>query len=253
MGLGRRGTKEMLKRRVMLVEDHPMYRRGLRRMLEETGRFQVVGEAEIGHEAIHQADVHHPEVILIDVQLPGVTGLKIARVLRKQHQNSKLIFLSMHMDDERLFDAIRAGASAFLTKDIDGDSLVDALRRVLAGENLINQLILSRPQLAWRVLSEFRALSTEERDSSDADLSITSLPLSAREIEVLDCVAQGLSNKEIADELYVTEQTVKNHMTSVLRKLDVNDRVQAVLFAVKNGWMEIGPQHYAQVEMPRSA
>jgi DNA-binding NarL/FixJ family response regulator len=242
----------MLKRRVLLVEDHPMYRRGLRRMLEESNRFQVVGEAENGHEAIHLADIHNPELILIDVQLPGVTGLKIARVLRKQHQNAKLIFLSMHIDDERLFDAIRAGASAFLTKDVDGDSLIDSLRRVLAGENLINQLILSRPQLAWRVLSEFRALSNDGRESVDPD-GIAALPLSAREIEVLDCVAQGLSNKEIADELYVTEQTVKNHMTAVLRKLDVNDRVQAVLYAVKNGWMEIGPQAYAQTEVPRSA
>lgn len=243
----------MLKRRVLLVEDHPMYRRGLRRLLEETGRFQVVGEAENGHTAIHLADIHHPEVILLDVQLPGVTGLKIARVLRKQHQNAKVIFLSMHIDDERLFDAIRAGASAFLTKDVDGDSLVESLRRVLAGENLINQLILSRPQLAWRVLSEFRALSNEAVDVKEADLALAALPLSAREIEVLDCVAQGLSNKEIADELYVTEQTVKNHMTSVLRKLDVNDRVQAVLYAVKNGWIEIGPQAYAQVEVPKTA
>ena len=233
-----------------------MFRRGLRRMLEDTGRFQVVGEAENGHEAIHLADVHHPELILIDVQLPGVTGLKIARVLRKQHQNAKLIFLSMHVDDERLFDAIRAGASAFITKDTDGDSLVDALRRVLAGENLINQMILSRPQLAWRVLSEFRALSNDGEQGAGAkesELAFAALPLSAREIEVLDCVAQGLSNKEIADELYVTEQTVKNHMTSVLRKLDVNDRVQAVLFAVKNGWIEIGPQPYAAVESARVA
>lgn len=243
----------MLKRRVLLVEDHPMFRRGLRRMLEDTGRFQVVGEAQNGHEAIHLADIHHPELILLDVQLPGVTGLKIARVLRKQHQNAKLIFLSMHVDDERLFDAIRAGASAFITKDIDGDSLIDSLRRVLAGENLINQLILSRPQLAWRVLSEFRAISADGGDAKEVDFGMGALPLSAREIEVLDCVAQGLSNKEIADELYVTEQTVKNHMTSVLRKLDVNDRVQAVLYAVKNGWMEIGPQAYAQVEVPRSA
>jgi len=243
----------MLKRRVLLVEDHPMFRRGLKRMLEDTGRFQVVGEAENGHEAIHLADVHHPEVILIDVQLPGVTGLKIARVLRKQHQNAKLVFLSMHVDDERLFDAIRAGACAFMTKDCDGEALVEALRRVLAGENLINQIILSRPQLAWRVLSEFRALSTDGGEHRDSELAFASLPLSAREIEVLDCVAQGLSNKEIADELYVTEQTVKNHMTSVLRKLDVNDRVQAVLFAVKNGWIEIGPQAYAAVEMPRIA
>lgn len=242
----------MLKRRVLLVEDHPMFRRGLKRMLEDTGRFQVVGEAENGHEAIHLADIHHPEVILIDVQLPGVTGLKIARVLRKQHQSTKLIFLSMHVDDERLFDAIRAGASAFITKDVDGETLVDSLRRVLAGENLINQLILSRPQLAWRVLSEFRALSNDG-EQKEGDFAFAALPLSAREIEVLDCVAQGLSNKEIADELYVTEQTVKNHMTSVLRKLDVNDRVQAVLYAVKNGWIEIGPQPYAQVEAARSA
>jgi DNA-binding NarL/FixJ family response regulator len=182
-----------------------------------------------------------------------VTGLKIARVLRKQHQNAKLIFLSMHVDDERLFDAIRAGASAFITKDIDGETLIDSLRRILAGENLINQLILSRPQLAWRVLSEFRALAHDGSGEKESDLAAASLPLSAREIEVLDCVAQGLSNKEIADELFVTEQTVKNHMTSVLRKLDVNDRVQAVLFAVKNGWMEIGPQSYAQVEVPRTA
>jgi DNA-binding NarL/FixJ family response regulator len=243
----------MLKRRILLVEDHPMFRRGLRRMLEDTGRFQVVGEAQNGHEAIHLADIHHPELILLDVQLPGVTGLKIARVLRKQHQNAKLIFLSMHVDDERLFDAIRAGASAFITKDTDGESLIDSLRRVLAGENLINQLILSRPQLAWRVLSEFRALSNDDAVDTAKEADLISLPLSAREIEVLDCVAQGLSNKEIADELYVTEQTVKNHMTSVLRKLDVNDRVQAVLYAVKNGWMEIGPQSYAQVEVPRSA
>ena len=163
----------MLKRRILLVEDHPMFRRGLKRMLEDTGRFQVVGEAENGHEAIQLADVHHPELILIDVQLPGVTGLKIARVLRKQHTNTKLIFLSMHVDDERLFDAIRAGASAFLTKDVDGDTLVDSIRRVLAGENLINQLILSRPQLAWRVLSEFRALSNDTTPAPDNDFGLS--------------------------------------------------------------------------------
>ena len=243
----------MLKRRVLLVEDHPMYRKGVKRLLEDTGRFQVVGEAINGHDAIHQADVHRPEIVLIDVQLPGVTGLKIARVLRKQHQNMKIVFLSMHLDDARLFDAIRAGAMAFLTKDVDQETLVDSLRRVAQGENLINQLILSRPQLAWKVLSEFRQLSGEKAEARDQEIAFAALPLSAREIEVLDCVAQGLSNKEIADELYVTEQTVKNHMTSVLRKLDVNDRVQAVLYAVKNGWIEIGPQPYAQVEMAQTA
>jgi DNA-binding NarL/FixJ family response regulator len=237
----------MLRRRVLLVEDHPMYRQGVKRLLEESGRYQVVGEAINGHDAIHMADIHHPEIVMIDVQLPGVTGLKIARVLRKQHTAMKIVFLSMHLDDERLFDAIRAGACAFITKDVDQETLLDSMRRVSQGENLINTLILSRPQLAWRVLAEFRKLSTEGDESREKELAFAALPLSAREIEVLDCVAQGFSNKEIADELYVTEQTVKNHMTSVLRKLDVNDRVQAVLFAVKNGWIEIGPQPYAQV------
>ena len=243
----------MLKRRVLLVEDHPMYRQGIKRLLEETGRFQVVGEAGNGHEAIHQADIHHPEIILMDVQLPGVTGLKIARVLRKQHGSAKIVFLSMHLDDTRLFDAIRAGATAFLTKDIDADTLVDSLRRVALGENLINGLILTRPQLAWKVLSEFRQLANGQDDAKERELAFAALPLSAREIEVLDCVSHGMSNKEIADELYVTEQTVKNHMTSVLKKLDVNDRVQAVLYAVKNGWIEIGPQPYARVEEAKSA
>jgi DNA-binding NarL/FixJ family response regulator len=220
-------------------------------MLEDSGRFTIVGEAQNGHEAIHQAVIHHPELILIDVQLPGVTGLKVARVLRKQNPTTKIVFLSMHVDDERLFEAIRAGAVAYITKDTDAETLIDCLRRVSAGENLLNQLVLSRPQLAWRVLSEFRTLANDPE--ADTVIASGALPLSSREIEVLDCVAQGLSNKEIADALFVTEQTVKNHMTSVLRKLNVNDRVQAVLFAVKNGWIEIGPQPYAGVEVPRTA
>ena len=228
-----------------------MYRRGLRRLLEETGRYLIVGEAANSHQAIHLADIHHPEIIVLDVQLPGVTGLKVARVLRKQHEDVKLVFLTMHVDDERLFDAIRTGAVAFLTKDLDPETLLDAIRRVAAGENLIDQIVLARPQLAWRVLTEFRSLAA---DGNEAAAREQFLPLSAREIEVLDCVAQGLSNKEIAEELYVTEQTVKNHMTSVLRKLDVNDRVQAVLFAVKHGWIEIGPQSYpASAQVARSA
>lgn len=243
----------MLKRRVLLVEDHPLYRQGVKRLLEDSGRFQVVGEAINGHDAIHQADMYNPELVVLDVQLPGVTGLKIARVLRKQHHAMKIVFLSMHLDDARLFDAIRAGAVAFLTKDVDQETLLDSLRRVAQGENLINNLILSRPQLAWKVLAEFRQLTDQTVATRDREIAFAALPLSAREIEVLDCVTQGLSNKDIADELFVTEQTVKNHMTSVLRKLDVNDRVQAVLFAVKNGWVEIGPQPYAQVEFAKSA
>lgn len=219
-----------------------MFRRGLRQMLEQSDRFRVVGEARSGHEAIHLVDVHRPDLILLDVQLPGITGLKVAHILHKQHDRAKMVVLSMHIDDGRVFEAVRAGAVGFLTKDLEPEALLEALQRVANGENLINQLVLDRPQLASRVLNEFRVMVTAPGVPADA-----LLPLSTREIEVLDCVAQGLSNKEIGRELFVTEQTIKNHMTSVLRKLDVNDRVQAVLYAVHHGWIELGPQAYAGV------
>ena len=109
----------MLKRRIMLVDDHPLFRSGLRRILDQDPRLKVVAEATSGHEALHQADIHRPALVLMDVQLPGVTGLQIASALRRQRPNTAIIFLSMHVDDERLFAAIRAGAAGFLTKDAD--------------------------------------------------------------------------------------------------------------------------------------
>ena len=223
---------------VMIIDDHPLFRQGLRRLIEDGGRFTVVAEAATGYEAIRLADIHQPQVILSDIQLPGVTGLKIARILKKQHPQCHLIMLSMHMDDERLFDAVRAGASAYLTKDIEASDLIDSIARVVNGEQLINSTVLSRPQLARRMLNEFRALVEPVDDAPAKGLEAR---LSVREVEVLDCMAQGLSNKEIADALYISEQTVKNHITSVFKKLDVDDRVQAVLNAIRAGWVELGP------------
>ena len=225
---------------IMIVDDHPLFRQGLRRLIEDGSHFTVVAEASTGYEAIRLADIHEPHIILSDIQLPGVTGLKIARILRKQHPSTHIIIVSMHIDDDRLFDAVRAGASAFLSKDIEAQELLDAIARVANGEQLINQTVLQRPHLAWKVLSEFRNLADRGDGTNIPKPANSAIPLSVREIEVLDCVAQGLSNKEIADALYITEQTVKNHMTAVLRKLEVTDRVQAVLFAVKHGWVEIG-------------
>lgn len=229
----------MQRNTIMIVDDHPLFRQGIRRLIEESGRFRVVAEASTGYEAIRLADINQPHLILIDIQLPGVTGLKIARILKKQHPTSHIVIVSMHIDDERLFDAVRVGASAFLSKDIEAHELIDSITRVAAGEQLINATVLSRPQLARKVLNEFRNLSGEN-GRAGRQSAAQQMPLSVREVEVLDCVAQGLSNKEIADALFITEQTVKNHMTSVLRKLEVTDRVQAVLYAVKNGWIQIG-------------
>jgi DNA-binding NarL/FixJ family response regulator len=224
----------MKRNTVMIVDDHPMFRRGLRRIIEESGRYEIVAEATVGYEAIRLAGIHEPHIIVSDIQLPGISGLKIARILKKQLPKTQIIFCTMHDDDERLFDALRAGAAGFLAKGVDAADLLNAIDRVAKGEQVINLELMARPQLAWRVLAEFRGMA------HDGDRPRTPFPLSVREVEVLDCVAQGLSNKEVADALFITEQTVKNHMTNVLRKLGVEDRVQALLYAVRHGWVEIG-------------
>ncbi|HEV2108771.1 MAG TPA: response regulator transcription factor [Thermomicrobiales bacterium] len=233
----------MYRRRIMIVDDHPFFRVGLRRILEQDERLNVVAQAANGHEALHEADIHRPDLVLMDVQLPGVTGLKVGAALRRQRPSVALIFLSMHMDDDRLFAAIRAGAAGFLTKDADPGEILEAVHAVLRGDNLLQQEMLSNPRLAQRVLGEFRSLQGEGGSDGGPETR-----LSPREVEVLDCLVMGQSNKEIGDALFITEQTVKNHMTSVLRKLHVDDRVAALRYAVTKGWAEIGPQPYAEVE-----
>lgn len=232
----------MLKRRIMIVDDHPMFRSGLRRILEMDPRLAVVAEAADGHSALHEADIHRPALVIMDVQLPGVTGLQIASALRRERPSTAVMLLSMHVDDDRLFAAIRAGAAAFLTKDAEPQKILETANAVLRGENLLHQAVLTNPELARRVLGEFRTLSEGNGDAGP------DVMLSPRELEVLDCLVMGRSNKEIGEALFITEQTVKNHMTSVLRKLEVDDRVAALRYAVSKGWAEIGPQPYAEID-----
>jgi len=232
----------MYTRRILIVDDHPFFRRGLAKVLEQDPRLRVVAEAASGHEALHQADVHRPELVMMDVQLPGVTGLQVAAALRRQRPNTAVVFLSMHADDERRFAAIRAGAAGFLTKDAEPGAITEAVHAVLRGQNLLQDAVLASPGLARRVLCEFRSLG--DRRGLGVGLDVQ---LSSRELEVLDCLVMGRSNKEIGDALFITEQTVKNHMTSVLRKLQVDDRVAALRYAVTRGWAEIGPQSHTAV------
>jgi len=230
-------SRQALNNTVLLVDDHPLFRQGLRKMIEADGRFTVVAEAGAGYEALQLAEIHEPSMIVSDIQLPGVTGIKIASMLKTQHPNMRVMFLSLHMDDEHLFGAVQAGAVAYLTKDVEPEEFLHTLEQVAAGEQPIGATVLGRPLLARRVFNELRSLV----DFNEADVLVSeSKSLSFREIAVLDCVAQGLSNREIAEALYISEQTVKNHMSGVLRKLNVTDRVQAVMLAIRNGWIEFG-------------
>jgi DNA-binding NarL/FixJ family response regulator len=222
----------------MIVDDHPLFRQGLRRMIEADGRFRVVAEASAGYEVLRLAEVHEPYLVLSDIQLPGVTGLKIASIVKGHYPRTRFLILSMHMDDEHLFEAVQCGAAAFMTKDVEPDDLLETMVQVAAGEQPIFETVLNRPTLARRVFNELRTLV--DFDETHVNQS-EAKSLSAREVAVLDCVAQGLSNREIAEVLYISEQTVKNHMSGVLRKLNVDDRVQAVILAIRNGWIELGP------------
>lgn len=220
--------------RILLVDDHPLFRQGIRWTLESQHDMEIVGEASDGQSAIHQADFLTPDVIICDINLPGMNGLEVTRILRRRHPQCAILVLTMHEDDEQLFNSIRVGAAAYGTKDISPEELVSIVRRVGHGEYLINENVLSRPFVASRVLDEFRELSQVDHTTE----SVFS-PLTPREVEILDCVARGNSNKEIARLLSISDQTVKNHITSILRKLAVNDRTQAVIYALRHGWIKI--------------
>lgn len=221
--------------RILLVDDHPLFRQGIRWTLEAQHDMEIVGEASDGQAAIHQADLLTPDVIVCDINLPGMNGLEVTRILRRRHPQCAIVVLTMHEDDEQLFNSIRVGAAAYATKDIGPDDLISIVRRIGHGEYLINENVLSRPFVASRVLDEFRELSQVDHQTE----SVFS-PLTPREVEILDCVARGNSNKEIARLLSISDQTVKNHITSILRKLAVNDRTQAVIYALRHGWIKIG-------------
>lgn len=235
----------MQRIQVLVVDDHPLFRRGILWSLQNEQDIVVAGEAVDGHEALQRADELSPDVVLLDINMPGMTGIEAARIIKRRHPRMGIIMLTMHEDDEQLFNAIRVGAAAYCTKDVDPSHIINLVRRVARGEYLINENVLSHPFVASRVLDQFRELARIDK-ASDSVFS----PLTPREVEILDCVARGNSNKEIADILGISDQTVKNHITSILRKLQVNDRTQAVIYALRHGWIRLGEEGQSSPEIP---
>ena len=219
--------------KILLVDDHPLFRQGVSHALSNFPDLEVVGEASDGQAAIRLVDKLSPDVVVVDINLEGLNGLEATRVIRRRYPNVGVVILTMHEDDEQLFNAIKAGAAAYVTKDTSPDRLVDIIRRVGKGEYIINENLITKPFVASRVLKQFRDLAALE----DEENLFT--PLTSREVEILDCIARGMSNKEIARQMSISDQTVKNHITSILRKLAVNDRTQAVIYALKRGWIKI--------------
>lgn len=220
---------------VMLVDDHPVFRQGLRRVLESEDDLEVIAEVKDGAEALEVARSAEPNVILLDINLPGMNGLQVARTLKDTALKIGIIMLTAYHDDQQVFHAIRAGASAYFPKDVSPRRLIEAIRLVHQGSYVVEDRVLEKPQVGEWLLKEF------EQADLDAGEEFGSLlmPLSLREMEILQHIAQGKSNKEIAFDLKISQQTVKNHMTSILRKLAVNDRTQAAIYALRRGWIHL--------------
>ncbi len=231
-GPDRRNPETVTK--ILLVDDHPFFRVGVRNTLEQERDFEVLGEAEDARGAIEAASLLSPDIVLMDLSLPAPGGIEATSRIKRELPSAGIIVLAQAEDEESLFDAIKAGAAAFILKDVSPDDLVTIIRRVHAGEYLINDKVFSRPAVASRVLKEFRELAIYGQESQPIFA-----PLSPREVEILDNIAQGMTNKQVAYALSISEQTVKNHMSSILRKLSVNDRTQAVVYAMKQGWIRV--------------
>lgn len=204
---------------ILLVDDQRLMRDGLRTLLELEDDLAVVGEAGNGEEALARYAELQPTIVLMDVRMPGMDGVEATRRLHTQWPNVKVIILTTFDEDEYIFEGLRAGALGYLLKAVSGDELADAIRRVAAGQALID------PAVTRKVVDAFVRLAPPAR-AVDAGLAE---PLSERELEVLKLVANGLSNREIAERLYLAEGTVKNYVTSLLGKIGARDRTQAAL------------------------
>lgn len=219
--------------RILLADASRLTTLGITQVLEKEADLEIVGVAVDGEDAVSQAGTVEPDILIIEAELPRLSGIQAAQRIRREQPAVGVVILTADDQEQTLFDAIRAGAGAYLHKDCDPAELIDAIRKVRGGQFIINEKIFSRPAVASRVLAEFRELSVYGPGSSHVFA-----PLSPREVQILDNIAQGRTNKEVAYALAISEQTVKNHMSSILRKLSVNDRTQAVVYAIRQGWIK---------------
>ena len=211
--------------RLMLADDHRMLREGLRRSLSDEG-FDVVGEASGGEEAVRLATDLQPDVILMDVTMPDVDGVEATRRIHQTQPEIRIVMLTMHADQSVIAEALRAGASGYLVKDCSTDEIADAVRQAASEDSSLS------PELAIAMLDEVRRIDPDPADDSDRVVT-------KREVEVLQLIADGCSTPEVAESLFISQKTVKNHLASIYHKLDARDRTQAVLQAVRLGIVKL--------------
>ncbi len=218
--------------KVLIADDHRVVREGLVAILKTKENIEVVGEAQDGQEAVEKARTLEPDVILMDVSMPRMGGVEATRLIKREFPHIGIVALTMYEEQQYIFDLVRAGATGYLLKDTESAQIVEAIRAISRGESLIN------PSVASKILAEFSLLAQKKgRKPSWVEHDLTE-----REITVLRLVADGKTNKEIANSLGLSEKTVKNHVRNIFHKLQVYDRTQAAILGIRKGIIDLEPR-----------
>jgi DNA-binding NarL/FixJ family response regulator len=221
------------KIKTWIFSQQSLWRQGIRQAFLSTEDIEVIGEAEVTDKMSLTIEIMPPDVAIVDTDNAPDSGLSLANRIKQVSPSTGVIVLTSNTDDAQLFKAIKAQASAYLRKDISGDELCNMVKRVARGEHPINESLNKRPKVAEQILHQFNELSRKQ------EVETLISPLTARETEIINYMAQGYANKQIAAKLNISEQTIKNHVTSILSKLDANARTEAVVIAIKRGFVKI--------------
>lgn len=212
----------MKRIKVLIADDHHMVRQGIKQILELENDIEVISQASNGEEAVKLAREYKPDVILMDINMPGMNGLQAIEELKKDEYDHRIVVLTIHQDREYLFKTIQLGAEGYVLKDAESSVLIEAIRTVANGNTYV------QPNMTSELVKEFSRISTHTKGKEEENI------LTSREVEVIELIAEGLINKEIAKKLYISEKTVKNHVSNIFKKLNVSDRTQAAIYAFKH-------------------
>ncbi len=226
----------MKQTKIVLIDDHKLFREGVKRILEFEQSFEVVAEGDDGLVASSLVKEHNPDVVLMDINMPTMNGVQATADLVRHFPNTNVIILSIHDDESYVTHALKTGAQGYLLKEMDSDSLIEAIKVVSDGGSYLH------PKVTHNLVQEYRRLAQENVSNVAENAIEYHKPLhllTRRECEVLQLLADGKSNRAVAETLYISEKTVKNHVSNILQKMSVNDRTQAVVSAIRKGWVEV--------------